>query len=64
MNFTEYCDICGQRLTEASGKWRMTFTDFGMYHHPTEKMLCCAYCHDGFASALTEYAMKRRAERG
>ncbi len=63
MNFTEYCDICGQQLTDASGRWSIAFMDRGIYHRPTEKMKCCTYCHDGITKKILEYVEERREER-
>lgn len=63
MNYVEYCDICNQQLTDASGKWTMTFTDRGIYHRMPGKMKCCTYCHDGITEEIQKYAMKRREER-
>lgn len=59
----EYCDICGQQLTDASGRRRMTIVDYGIHHFPAEQGLMCSYCHNGILELIEEYAEKRRAER-
>ena len=55
----EYCDICGQQLTDASGRKRMVVQDFGIYHKPAEQALMCAYCYDGIKKLIEEYSDNR-----
>ena len=57
------CDICGQPLTEASGHWRLTLTDFGIYHFPPERGDICAYCQERLHEKIEELAEERRKER-
>ena len=63
MTFTEHCDICGQELTEASGRWTVIMQDRGIYHRPTEKMRCCVYCMDQMQEWLRKFSIMRKMER-
>ena len=63
MRYVNYCDICGQELTEASGKQKITISDFGIYHRPTERVECCAYCREEVDKLFQELSEKRRKER-
>ena len=63
MNLVEYCDICGQQLTDASGRWTISFVDHGIHHFPPVKGRCCAYCQDKVLEAIEKLSEERRKER-
>jgi len=59
-----HCDICGQALTDASGHWRITMADYGIFHNPAEQIRCCAWCKESIDEALAKIRTKHREERG
>lgn len=61
-DYVEYCDLCGQRLTDASGKWSISLVDHGIFHWPPIKGKCCDCCHDKVFETIEEMLKKRRKD--
>lgn len=62
-----YCDICGQPLTDASGRWDFAGKDRGINAIPgcvaDLHIKCCAWCKDCIDEAVRKVSEKNTAER-
>lgn len=54
------CNICGQRITDASGSWRLSMRDVGIFHHPSTELLICSWCKSELENMLPEFSKKQR----
>lgn len=54
------CGICGQRLTDASGSWRMSFYDFGISHEPETRVFICSWCKGEIFDWLEKFSEKQK----
>ena len=57
------CDICGQRLTDASGSWTVHFRYTGCMGRPSHKLRTCSACQEIIAGYIGELAEVRTAKR-
>ncbi len=62
MVLNEKCDICGQRLTDASGHWTVTHTDHGINKQGSIRMRLCGYCNEESLKLLSELKKKKKAK--
>lgn len=54
------CSICGQRLTDASGSWRLSLYDFGINKELPMRMMICSWCKN----EIDEWLQKFSEEQG
>lgn len=61
-----YCDICGQRLTDASGHWTLIGRDRGFFAVPglanDQHIECCLWCKDSIDEAIAAISEQHRKE--
>lgn len=61
------CDICGQPLTDASGRWDFTGRDRGINAIPglagEMRFRCCAWCKEGLDKAIDKLSEEHKEER-
>ena len=57
------CDICGQRLTDATGSWVIVHHYTGVMNKHSRRYKACSSCEELVGIAVRELSDKRVKER-